>query len=154
MYMINATFKVISTDRINVLSTLNYLEGQIITFRKCIKANLSYVIFQSIQTERKWMNKCCKVFCLGTSGLSLTFSLEHCNSQATGFSQIWQLQGSISLFQNLTRHHLFLSFILQFPVSVSGFTKTETTVSFQKYFWIEVKTQSFAFQWSSFQPKI
>lgn len=100
------------------------------------------------------MKKYCKVFCLGTSGLSLTFSPEHCNSQATGFSQIWHLQGFISLFQNLTRHHLFLSFILQFPVSVSGFTETETSVSFQKYFWTVGKTYSFAFQWSSFQPKI
>lgn len=97
------------------------------------------------------MKKYCEVFCLGTSGLSLTFSLEHCNSQATGFSQIWQLQGFISLFQDLTRHHLFLSFTLQFPVSVSGFTETETSILFQKYFLMEVNSHSFAFQWSSFK---
>jgi len=95
-----------------------------------------------------------KVFCLGTSGLSLPFSLEHCNSQATGFSQLWQLQGFISLFQDLTRHHLFPSFTLQFPFSVSGFTETETSILFQKYFWMEVKTYSFAFQWSSFKTNI
>lgn len=41
---LKVTFKVMGMDRNNVLSTLNYFEGQI-TFRKCIKTNLNYIIF-------------------------------------------------------------------------------------------------------------
>lgn len=56
MYLINTTFKLMSSDRNNVLSTLNYLEGQIITSRKCIKPIISYVIFL-VHTNRKKMDE-------------------------------------------------------------------------------------------------
>lgn len=47
-----------NTDRSNVLSTLNYFEGQTISFRKCIKKNLNFTFFFSSHRQKESIAKC------------------------------------------------------------------------------------------------
>lgn len=52
MVNIKVTFKVMSMEINNVLSTLNYFECQITSFRKCIK-KISFFSFFKLYTDKE-----------------------------------------------------------------------------------------------------
>lgn len=122
-------------------SILNYFEGQIITFKK-INSIIWMFKFKFIHIVEVWQS-----VLLGN--IWFIFDFFPWTPQFTGH---WfdSCKGFISFLQDLTRHHLFLSFTFQFPVSVSSFIQTETSIIFHKNLQMQKNKHSFAFQWSSF----